>query len=107
MVALAGEERRLGDASHHVAVTLRAAPAAEPAEAAAKRPWIEAAAAAEETAARVVRAPLLVIRERRVGLLDLLEALLRGLVASVAIGVVLARELAVGLLDLLVGGLLV
>ena len=44
--------------------------------------------------------------EHVVGLGDLLEALLGLLVARIAVRVVLARELAVGLLDLLVGGVL-
>ena len=50
---------------------------------------------------------LLGVGQDRVGLLDLLEALLGVLVAVVRVRVVLARQLAVGLLDLLVGGLLV
>ena len=51
--------------------------------------------------AGVVLLALLGVRERVVGLLDLLEALLGRAVAGVAVGVVLAGQLAVGLLDLL------
>ena len=51
----------------------------------------------------VVRLPLLGIREDVVGSLDVLEPLLRGRVARVAVRVELAGELAVRLLDLVVG----
>ena len=54
----------------------------------------------------VVGLALVGIREHVVGLGDLLEALLGLLVARIAVRVVLARQLAVGLLDLLVGGVL-
>ncbi len=57
--------------------------------------------------AGVVLLALLGIAEHVVGLGDLLEARLRLLVVRVAVGVVLTRELAVGLLDLLGGRLLV
>ena len=60
-----------------------------------------------EDAALVVLLALLGVGQDRVRLLDLLEALLGLLVARVLVRVVLARELAVGLLDLLGGGLLV
>jgi hypothetical protein len=79
---------------------------AEAAEAAPERAGVEAAGAAEDPAG-VVGLALLGVGQDRVRLLHLLEALLGRLVARVAVGVVLARELAVGLLDLLVGGLLV
>ena len=62
--------------------------------------------AAEHAAAGVVLLALLGVREHVVGALDLLEALLRRRVVGVAVGVVLARELAVGPLHLLVGRLL-
>ena len=62
---------------------------------------------AAEHAARVVLLALLRVLERVVGGLHLLEALLGRRVVRVAIGVVLAGELAVGTLELLVGGLLV
>src|SRR4029078_6956134 len=52
----------------------------------------------------VVLLALLGVREHVVGLLDLLEALLRLGVARVPVGVQLAGELAVGALDLVVGG---
>src|SRR5581483_11365464 len=48
----------------------------------------------------VVRLPLLLVGEDVVRRLHLLEALLGGRVARIGVGVVLARELAVGLLDL-------
>jgi hypothetical protein len=83
------------------------AKAAEAASPAAREAGAREAAAAEEAAARVVRLALLGIGQDRVGRLDLLEALLRSLVALVRVRVVLPGELAVGLLDLLVGGLLV
>ena len=63
-----------------------------------------AAAEAAESAARVVLPALFGIRERVVGLLDLLEALLGLAVVGVPVGVPFARQRAVGLLDLLVGG---
>src|SRR5205823_3836857 len=59
------------------------------------------AAASVRGAEGVVLLPLLGIREQVVRALDLLEPLLGGRVAGVAVRVVLARELAVGLLDLL------
>ena len=52
----------------------------------------------------VVHAPLLRVGEHRVGLGRFLELLLGLLVAGIAVGVVLERELAVGALDLLLGG---
>src|SRR3954469_14831744 len=69
----------------------------------------EAAGGAEagEGAARVVLAPLLRVGQNVIGLLDLLEALLGSSVPGVAIGMVLADELAVGLLDVLCRGLAV
>ena len=48
----------------------------------------------------VVRRLLLRVRQHRVGLVGLLEALLGGLVARVAVRVVLHRDAAIGLLDL-------
>ena len=72
-------------------------------EAAAAEP--RAAAEAGEHAAGVVLLALLGVRERVVGLLDLLEALLGLRVVLVAVGVVLARQLAVGALDLVRGRL--
>ena len=71
----------------------------------AERAGIEAAA--EDPAAGVVRLALLRVGQDRVRLLHLLEALLGVRVVLVAIRVVLPSELAVRLLDLLVGGLLV
>jgi hypothetical protein len=82
------------------------------AEVARERTRIEApraaggAEAAERPAPAVVGLALLGIGEDIVRLRDLLEALLRLLVAPVAVRVVLAREPPVGLLDLLVGGVL-
>ena len=61
---------------------------------------------AERSRAAVVVLALLGIRQHVVCLGDLLEALLGLLVALIAVGVVLAGELAVRLLDLLVGGVL-
>src|SRR5207248_2023598 len=77
-------------------------------EATGERAGVEASAAeaGERAAAAVVLLALLGIREHIVGLRDLLEALLRSLVARVAVRVVLARQLAVSLLDLLIGGAL-
>src|SRR5262249_40087618 len=66
--------------------------------------------AARETGPRLGRAEAVVVRALRlvaehvVGLLHLLEVRLGLLVARVAVGVVLPRQLAVRLLDLLVGG---
>ena len=84
--------------------------AAEPAGAgrpagAASAPERARVEAAEDAAAGVVALALVGVGQDRVRLLHLLEALLRRLVAGVAVRVVLAGELAVGLLDLLVGGL--
>ena len=72
---------------------------------AAKRVRVETAA--EHAAARVIGFALLGVGQDRVRLLDLLEALLGLLVVGVGIRVVLARKLAIGLLDLLGGGLVV
>ena len=80
---------------------------AEAAESGCARPERARVEAAEDPATRVVLLALLGVGQDRVGLLDLLEPLLGALVALVAVGVVLARELAVGLLDLVLGGLLV
>ena len=80
---------------------------AEAAEAAAELAGVEALAAGEDDAALVVLLALVGIADYVVGGLDLLEALLGGVVVRVAVGVVLARELAVGLLDVLLRGLLV
>jgi hypothetical protein len=63
--------------------------------------------AAEDALAAIERGALLGIREQVVGLADLLEARLRLGVIGVAVGVVRARKLAIGLLDLSGGGLLV
>jgi len=57
-------------------------------------------------AERVVLLALLGVREHVVGCLDLLEALLGGGVAGVAVGMVLAGELAVRLLDRVRGSVL-
>ena len=81
------------DVAHRGGVEVEVAEAAE----AAAGP----AAGREGAAAAVVLLALLGVAEHVVGLGDLLEALLGLLVAGVAVGVVLARELAVGLLDLL------
>src|SRR5207244_2581144 len=88
-----------------VADPAEAAEAARAPTATAERVRVEAGA--EDPAAGVVALALVGVRQDRVGLLDLLEPLLRRRVARVLVRVVLARELAVGLLDLLVGGLLV
>src|SRR6202040_4395730 len=69
-----------------------------------ERPLALAAEPAEHPA-RVVGLALLRVRERVVGALDLLELLLGAVVVGVAIRVVPAGELAVGLLDFIVGGL--
>src|SRR5205085_1459592 len=58
------------------------------------------AAAPVSGAERVVLLPLLGVGEQVVGVLNLLEPLLRGRISGIAVGVVLARKLAVGLLDL-------
>ena len=80
----------------------------EPAEAAARAgPEGARIEATEDPAAGVVSLALLRVGEDVVGLLDLLEALLGRLVTGVAVGVVLARELPVGLLDLVRRRLLV
>ena len=77
------------------------------AEAAAERARVKAAGeVAERSRAAVIRLALVGVRQDVVRLRDPLEALLRLLVALVAVRVILARELAVGLLDLLVGGVL-
>jgi hypothetical protein len=55
----------------------------------------------------VVGGALLGVGENLVGLLGLLEFLLRGLVVRGAVRMVLHRELPIGLLDLLVGGVAV
>jgi hypothetical protein len=52
----------------------------------------------------VVQALLLLVGEHLVGLVDLLELLLRLGVARVAVGVILEGHLAIGLLDLLGAG---
>ena len=62
------------------------------------------AEAAEHPPAGVVLLPLLRIGERVVGPLDLLELLLRLGIVGIAVRVVLAHQLAVRLLDLLLGG---
>src|SRR5829696_6049836 len=87
---------------------------AEASEAAAAAPGPEATAtaaareaAAEDAAPGVVLLALIGVRQDRVGGLHLLEALLGVLVAVVRVRVILARQLAVGLLDLVVRGLLV
>ena len=53
----------------------------------------------------VVEAALLRVGEHRVGLGRLLEFVFRRFVAGIAVRMVLQRQLAVGALDLLVGGL--
>ncbi len=70
---------------------------------------IEAGEWVEARAERLVPAPvvgraLVGIGQNREGLGDLLELLLGGLVALVDVGVVLARQAAVGRLDLLLAG---
>jgi hypothetical protein len=74
----------------------------EAAEAALARPLPGArpAARAEEDPAAVVLLALVRVADDVVGRLDLLEALLGRRVVRVAVGVVTARELAVGLFDL-------
>src|SRR5204863_7184318 len=76
------------------------AEAAEAATAAAEGVRVEARA--EDPAARVVALALVGVGQDGVRLLDLLEALLGRRVARVLVRVVLPRELAVGLLDLVV-----
>ena len=73
---------------------------AEPARVEAAEAAAAGGAPGRPEAAPVVGLALLGIREQVVGLLDLLEALLGLLVVRVAVGVVLADQLAVGLLDL-------
>src|SRR5204863_8374804 len=68
---------------------------------------IEALAAGEDAAAGVELLALVRVADDVVGRLDLLEALLGRVVVRVAVGVVLAGELAVGPLDLVLRGLLV
>ena len=87
------------DVAHRGGVEVEVAEAAE----AAAGPG----AGGERAGAAVVLLALLGVAEHVVGLGDLLEARLGLLVVGVAVGVVLARELAVGLLDLLGGRLLV
>src|SRR5262245_34309119 len=60
--------------------------------------------AGARAAERVVLLPLLRVGEQVVGLLHLLEALLGLRVAVVRVGMVLPRELAIRLLDLVCGG---
>src|SRR5919206_513555 len=82
-------------------------PPVAPAGRAAAAPERGGVEATEDAAARVVLLALLGVGQDRVRALDLLEALLGGLVAGVAVRVVLARELAVRLLDVLLRRLLV
>jgi hypothetical protein len=63
-------------------------------------------AASPRRAEGVVGTPLLGVREDVVCGLDLLEPILGAVVAGVAVRVVLAGELPVGLLDVVVGGVL-
>src|SRR5206468_8838921 len=77
-------------------------------EASTELAGVEAAAgAAEDPAALVVLLALVGLVDQVVSALNLLEALLGVRVAGVLVRVVLARELAVGLLDLVLRGLLV
>ncbi len=76
------------------------------AHAAEVRPRAAREAARAGLAERVVRLPLLGVREDVVGALHLLEALLGAVVAGVPVRVVLARELAIRLLDVVVGRVL-
>ena len=87
------------DVAHRGAVEVEVA---EAAEAAAR-----AGARAERPGPAVVLLALLGVAEHVVRLGDLLEARLGVLVARVAVRVIVARQLAVGLLDLLGGGALV
>ena len=87
------------DVSHRGGIEVEVAEAAE----AAPGPC----AGGERAGARVVLLALLGIAEHVVCLRDLLEAGLGLLVVGVAVRVVFARQLAVGLLDLLRGRLLV
>src|SRR5204862_2480127 len=79
----------------------------EAARAAERARAATAAEAAERPLATVVLLALVGVAERVVGGRDLLEARLGVGIAGVAVGVVLARELAVGLLDLILRGLAV
>jgi hypothetical protein len=54
----------------------------------------------------VIRGLLVRIREHLVGLSQLLELLFRGRIVRIAVRVVLQGQLAVGLLDLIIGGVL-
>src|SRR5204863_3300838 len=65
-----------------------------------------AAAASVRRAVAVVLLPLLLVGEDVVRRLHLLEALLRGLVAGIRVGMVLACELPVRLLDFVLRGVL-
>src|SRR5205085_6455033 len=110
-------DHRLEVGSAHPALGARpraaAAPAAaeEPAEQVAEIADVEVEARAAEPAGPrhpiraegVVLLPLLRVGEEVVGVLHLLEPLLGGVVARVPVRVVLAGELAVGLLDLVRG----
>jgi hypothetical protein len=82
-------------------------PIEEPSKSKLPKPPKPPPKAAERPGAAVVLLALLRVAEHVVGLGDLLEARLGLLVVRVAVGVVLARELAVGLLDLLGGRLFV
>src|SRR5512139_120641 len=89
-------------AAEHVAQVERVAPA-RPARAGRATPE---AARPEQGAGLVVLPPTLVVGEHVVGLGDLLEPLLGRSVTPVGVGVELPGELAVGLLDLVRGGVL-
>ena len=98
--ATCGAAEEVGqDVAHRGGVEVEVA---EAAEAAAR-----AGAGGEGPGCAVVLLALLGVAEHVVSLGDLLEARLGVLVVGVGVGVVLARELAVGLLDLLRRGLLV
>src|SRR5262249_3820182 len=97
--ATAAPEQVGEDVAHRGGVEVEVAEAAEAAAG--------AGAGRERAAAAVVLLALLGIAEHVVRLGDLLEAGLRLLIVRIAVRVVLARELAVGLLDFLGSGLLV
>jgi hypothetical protein len=92
-----------GRAAEEVRQDVAEAAEVRPARAAATG---ERAAGAEHRAAPVVLPPLLLVGQDVIGLRDRLEALL-GPGLLVGVRVMAARELAVGLLDVVLGGLLV
>src|SRR5690606_33153011 len=104
--APAGPRARAGAAEQATEDVAEVAQVLEPEAAGpcAGAPAGETCAHGPEAADLVVLLALLGVADHVVGGRDLLEALLGGLVARVGVGVVLARELPVGVLDLLLGG---